>query len=96
MIESICQKCGAPKVFSEDKLGKKYKCSVCGNIILIEKIDVNSASDFEQVEMVQEIPIDEEKQNYNIVGKTIGCIALIFAICFLIGCIIVTWRILFK
>lgn len=96
MIESICQNCGTTKVFSEDKLGKKYKCSNCGNIVLIEKIDANDASDFEQIEVIEEIPASEENKKNNVLGKAVGCIAVIFAVFFLIACIIVTCKMLFK
>jgi DNA-directed RNA polymerase subunit RPC12/RpoP len=37
MIETICQKCGNKKSFSEDKFGKKFKCPECGNAVLIEE-----------------------------------------------------------
>ena len=37
MIETICKKCGNIKNFNEDKLGKKFKCSNCGNVVSIEE-----------------------------------------------------------
>lgn len=38
MIESICQNCGNKKIFSDDKSGKKYKCSNCNEVVIIEGI----------------------------------------------------------
>lgn len=41
MIQTICKNCGNKKEFNEDKLGKKFKCPQCSNIVLIEKIDLD-------------------------------------------------------
>jgi predicted RNA-binding Zn-ribbon protein involved in translation (DUF1610 family) len=37
MIETICKKCGNKKSFGEDKLGKKFRCPNCGNVVSIEE-----------------------------------------------------------
>lgn len=41
MIESICQKCGNKKMFSDDKSGKKYKCPNCNEVVIIESIGMS-------------------------------------------------------
>jgi DNA-directed RNA polymerase subunit RPC12/RpoP len=37
MIETVCKKCENKKSFNEDKLGKKFKCPNCGEVVLIEQ-----------------------------------------------------------
>ena len=89
MIESICPNCGSKKVFDDDKVGKKYKCTTCENTVLIEKIDV-AASTQEEVKLeVSAAPVAENKWK---VKDTFGLAGF-----FLIGwivCSVLDWSIL--
>ncbi len=38
MIATKCKGCGTEKTFSDDKAGKKFKCPICGEIVLIDEI----------------------------------------------------------
>lgn len=41
MIESVCKNCGNKKSFTEDKIGRKYKCPECSETVTIESIGGN-------------------------------------------------------
>lgn len=55
MIESVCANCGNKKIFEDDKLGKKYKCSSCSNTVVIEKVNATASMQDEVVLEVKEI-----------------------------------------
>jgi len=60
MIKSVCLECGSEKSFNEDKLGKKFKCPNCGNIVqiidkkprfnLAKEVKLTSATNPENIE----------------------------------------------
>ena len=41
MIEPVCKNCGNKKSFTEDKIGRKYKCPECSETVTIESIGGN-------------------------------------------------------
>ena len=68
MIETTCPKCQNIKRFTDDKIGKKYKCPVCSEIVIINKNN-NDGLD-ESLQTIQSsnttsLPIKEYKENLN-------------------------------
>lgn len=60
MIETICKDCGNKKSFDDDKLGKKFKCPNCGNVVPIGKIKNEEISTKPIVEKPSQ-PLHQEK-----------------------------------
>ena len=61
MITTKCKGCGTEKTFSDDKSGKKFKCPVCGEIVLIEEIK----NDIIQEPTITENALPDSAQNLN-------------------------------
>ena len=64
MIETICQKCGNIKTFSEDKAGKKFKCPSCQEVVAIEFAKTISTQNV--IEPYQKNIVEEESKLQNL------------------------------
>ncbi len=71
MVETVCNNCGNTKSFNEDKLGKKFKCPACGNIVLIEKPAVEEPIKHSEVfqNPLEATQTSETARNNNFEGK---------------------------
>jgi uncharacterized Zn finger protein (UPF0148 family) len=62
MITTKCKSCGTEKTFSDDKAGKKFKCPVCGEIVLIDAIKDDTIQEPPIIETSESEPTQTEHQ----------------------------------